>query len=224
MSYRSNAIVVSCLSLAMLVGAASTAEARHQPPARPGSAPGGLTYSEWAAEWWQFAIGTTASENVFVTEDCTLQPNDDVWFLAGDLFGAGPITRTCEMPEGTSLLVPISATFYGAFPDDPAEQQTEEYVRSQVTCEETVHEMSLYIDGVPVGHPQRFFEQSIVFDLVLEEGNLFGLPGGFTLSPSVDSGYYVFLEALEEGEHILEWYAETDCSVQDVTYFLTVTG
>ena len=194
--------------------------------APPQSRPHGKSYGEWAAEWWQWALGIPVSSNPLLDltgENCAVNQPDHVWFLAGT-FGGEPVTRECTIPTGRALLFPLINNAYFAFPNDPPETRTEEFIRAQVACAEDATLSLVEIDGVPVRDPGRYFEESVVFEVVLGEDNLFGAPAGFTLSPSVDAGYYLFLTPLTPGEHTIHWQVTSGCGFsQDITYHLTVS-
>jgi hypothetical protein len=195
--------------------------------APPQSKPHGRSYSEWAAEWWQWALTIPVSSNPVLDltgEDCAVNQPDHVWFLAGAFNGGEPVTRECTIPAGRALLFPLTNSAYVAFPDDPPETRTEEFIRAQVACAEGTTFSLVEIDGVPVRDPGRYFEESVVFEVVLQEDNLFGAPVGFTLSPSVDAGYYLLLTPLPPGEHTIHWQVTSGCGFsQDITYHLTVS-
>jgi hypothetical protein len=195
--------------------------------APPQSKPHGRSYSEWAAEWWRWVLTSPVSSNPVLDltgEHCAANQSDHVWFLAGAFNAGEPVTRECTIPTGHALLVPLINLAYFAFPEDPPETRTEEFIRAQVTCAEEATFSSVVIDGVPVQDPGRYFEQSVVFEVVLQEDNLFGAPAGFTLSPSVDAGYYLFLDPLPPGEHTIHWQVTSGCGFsQNITYHLTVS-
>jgi hypothetical protein len=194
------------------------------------SSPHGRSYAEWAAAWWQWALGNPATGNPLLDptgDACATGQSGHVWFLAGTL-ASDAVTRDCTIPQGTALLVPLINIAYFAFLNDPPETRTEEFIRSQVTCIEDAEFVLVEIDGRPVRDPTRYFERSVVFSVVLPEDNLFGatetqIPE-LTLSPSVDAGYYLFLHPLPPGEHTLRWQASSaECGfAQDITYDLTV--
>jgi hypothetical protein len=72
--------------------------------------------------------------------------------------------------------------------------------------------------------------KTLLFDVQLPTDNVFGLiidqVPELLLSPSADSGIYLFLHPLRPGKHALHWKASQTCpsgdSTQDVTYGLTV--
>jgi len=196
------------------------------------ASPHGRTYGEWAAAWWQWALEIPVSSNPVVDptgEHCAVNQQDHVWFLGG-AFGSGSVVRACTIPSGTALFFPIINTAYFAFITDPPETRTEEYLRAQVTCVESAEFGLIEIDGVPVDNPEGYLEQSVLFDVILPEDNVFGLGEDvipeLTLSPSVDQGFYLFLNPLPPGEHTLHWQAEAPAcgNSQDITYHLTVTS
>jgi len=234
--WRSLAFVIAVVAGIIMSGAIAPDLAlagRNNPRIAPiQSHPHGKTYSEWAAEWWQWALETPVSVNPILDETgefCAEGQTGHVWFLGGT-FGFSPVERECTVPSGTALFFPLINTGYGAFLNDPPEQRTEEFLRAQIDCEEPT-ELFAEIDGVEVNDPFQYFEQSPLFDVQLPEDNIFGLGPDvipeLLLSPSVDQGYYLFLAPLPPGEHVIYWRATwTDpiCeSTQEITYVLTVS-
>jgi hypothetical protein len=221
------------LFTAMAAVPASTAIARQPHIAPIQSHPHGQTYSEWAADWWQVALETPASVNPFTDaggENCDQGDMGNVWFLFGSLAPA-TIERSCEIPVGTALFFPLVNVFYGAFLNDPPETRTEEFIREQVECaEEAAPTLLFTFNGDPVPGLDRFFERSVIFDVQLPEDNILDLTEAVVpnleLSPSVDAGFYLFLQPLPPGSYELHWEGSTEaCSfpvAQDVTYHLTI--
>src|SRR5436309_11765843 len=79
----------------------------HPQPIAPTAKPYGLTYGQWSAKWWQWALALPLAGHPFL--GCPA-PSDDasqtgpVWFLAGS---------TCNgltVPAGKSLLFPLANT------------------------------------------------------------------------------------------------------------------
>lgn len=194
------------------------------------SKPHGKSYSQWAAAWWKWAAEAPASTNPVSDtsgQHCALGQAGQVWFLAGS-FSPAPVTRTCSVPRGKALFFPLLNKFYGAFLNDPPEQQTEAFVRSQVACMADATLSLVTIDGVAVSNPAQYREQSALFDVFLPEDNIFGASEAqipeLTLSPSADQGIYLFVLPLKPGAHTLRWQGTSAaCGFsQDITYHLTV--
>jgi len=210
--------------------AASSPEQRNNPGIAPiQSHPHGKSYSEWAATWWKWALQTPASENPLLDRGtCSVGQVGRVWFIGGFLFqspsGQASGERTCTVPTGTSLFFPLVNHGAFAFLSDPPEQRTEQFLRATAACDAT--RLTAEIDGVPVSDPDQYFEQSPLFEVHLPSDNVFGFTETdvpqLLLSPSVDSGYYLFLRPLEPGEHSIQWSAQCGANQQNFTYTITV--
>jgi hypothetical protein len=98
----------TCVAAILLLGAV-TASAQSF-IAAPESLPGGRSYAQWSAEWWQWAWSIPLATNpLFDTTgvDCAVnQPSSGkVWFLAGTTgFSA---VRDCTIPAGRMIFFPI---------------------------------------------------------------------------------------------------------------------
>ena len=77
------------------------------------------------------------------------------------------------------------------------------------------------IDGTTVRNPKQYVERSPLFKVTLPRDNQLGLDP-MLLSPSVDEGYYLFLEPLRAGTHSINWRATCGGYKQDVHYTLIV--
>jgi hypothetical protein len=78
--------------------------------APPGSNPHGLSYGEWNARWWQWAFSAQVPVNPVLDSTgthCAEGQTGQVWFLAGTFGGPGTTTRSCTVPLGQALLVPL---------------------------------------------------------------------------------------------------------------------
>ena len=232
-SSQTNCRVVGLLCVLALAGAPS-AFAGPGGTQNPGIAliqshPHGKSYAEWAASWWKWALGTPANVHPLINKGgCEVDQAGGVWFLAGNPFSTDPINRACTVVVGTALFFPVINLIYGAFLNDPLDTRTEAFLRAQVSCEPAT--ITASIDGVAVKVPTQYFETSPLFDVQLPADNLFGLGPDvipqLLLSPSVGSGYYLFLRPLEPGVHEIHWNAAQTYPSgplsQDVTYTFTV--
>jgi hypothetical protein len=215
------------------------------PPARatagkdnPGIVPidgqGETAYGQLAAAWWKWAVETPTPQSPLLDTtgaNCAVnQTQPGVWFLAGTL-GGGTFTRSCAVPSATFLFFPLANTFYGAFLTDPPSTRTDGFVRRQTKCVLGA-ELHAEIDGVPVVSSQQYNEQSPLFAIHLPTDNVFGVTAEevpeLTLDPSVDRGYYLYLDPLSPGTHTIHFSTAPGTSTctltQDVTYTLTVGG
>jgi hypothetical protein len=163
-------------------------------------------------------------------EKCMVGQRGADWFLAGT-FGVASATRSCSIPEGTSLFFPVIN--YVAFdtPNACGQDSTplpSSFYRSIIVdFIDGATNLSVRLDGQKIKKMHRI--KSEVFALALPQDNLFaaacgpygGLPAGI-YSPAVDDGIYVSLKPLAVGPHTLQIHSESPGFVLDVTYNLAV--
>jgi hypothetical protein len=214
--------------MSLFVGSAEAGSKAHIAPIQ--SKPHGKSYSQWAAAWWKWAAETPASVNPVsdtTGQHCAQGQSGQVWFLAGS-FTSAPVTRTCTVPKGKALFFPLLNKFYGAFLNDPPEQQAEAFLRSQVACIADAAFTQVTIDGGAVSNPRQYQEQSVLFDIFLPEDNIFGATEAdipeLKMTPNADRSFYLFVSPLKPGTHMLRWQGSSAaCGFsQDITYHLTV--
>lgn len=187
--------------------------------------PLGKSYSTHAANWWKWALAQPADKSPLLDTtgaNCAQGQSGAVWYLAGT-FTDQPVTRSCTIPGGKHLVFPIVNAAWFAFETDPAAEKTESFIRGQVEYIKNSTDLEVEIDGVAVQNETRQFVRSDIFSVTLPANNVFELPAGFKLSPSVDAGYYIVLTPLLGGQHTIHIHGETpDGFVQDLTYNLNV--
>jgi hypothetical protein len=167
------------------------------------------------ALWWQTVLSIPGDS----LDRCDLGTRDVV-FLAGTTGGAA--TRSCTIPAGTSILVPlinVECSTVEGNGDIPAELRA-----CARGFAEQFTDLSLTIDGVAVADLQRFRVHSPVFQFTAAPGNVFGIPAGTTRS--VADGYWVLIRPLSPGTHIISFGGAflPGGFTPSVTYTLTVTS
>lgn len=223
--FRFHRLAIAILvTLGVMASAQPASAARLVAPIK--SQPHGLSYGDWGARWYQWALGTPVSVNPVAGADCRGGQVAHVWFLHG-VFGAGEAERSCRIPAGTALFFPLINNAYAAFLNDPPETRTEAFVRSMATC--NADALSASIDGQPIEHPARYHvdaQETPLFEIQLPVDNILGLTEAdaqdLLLSPVAHSGYYLFLHPLSPGTHTIEWQASGACGAQDITYTIEV--
>lgn len=199
-------LVIRIIALALLALAIIPAHALAAQPGEvvpPNGTPYGHTYSEWAAQWWQWALGQPAATNPALDDtgaNCAQGQQGPVWYLAGS-FGSAPVKRTCTVPADRALLIPVVNLVYCAFAEDPPETRTEDFVRAQVAAVAEAKQLKASIDDVKVAKVASYYEQSTLFSVTLPFDNLFGLDEGSVVGPCVDAGYYLVIPPLSPGRH-----------------------
>lgn len=216
----SRAFCAVLISLALTVSSNATADS--------------ASFAKLSAQWWQWALSIPTPENPMedaTGDTCVVGQRGSIWFLAG-VFNGTTAERTCSVPEGKVLFFPIANSVNINVPNvcgQGADNVSVADLRA-ISAESinAITKITITVDGKPIKKPHRV--RSDVFDVALPENNVFdepcidlgGVPAGI-FSPAVDDGFYVRLEHLAVGDHILQFSAETATGViQNVTYHLTV--
>jgi hypothetical protein len=235
--------IVSLVVIALLLAAAGPALAGDSKP-KPipvHTNAYGQSYEEWATAWWQWVIGQGMIGHPlfdgtgiapFDTEGSTCDRGQagKVWFLAGT-FG-GDAERTCTIPNGKALFLPIlngGVDNVGPPIRDPLD--SEEVLRKDCLAFVTDPEvLALTIDGKKVAHLDAYQIEPTLFQYTAPDipDNIYRAFGfeyvGDVLPPgAVTCGYYVLLQPLSAGKHILVIEAENNGFSLHVTYNLTVS-
>jgi len=204
----------------------------------PNANPFGMSYGQWGAEWWKWALSVPFAVNPMNDQtgaNAAQGQSGRVWFLAGTFcvdINAGcalaTATRTCTVPAGKGIFFPIlnseCSTFEGngttyAELRDCARAAGD--IATGLACE---------VDGVSLGNLDAYRATSGLFTWgPLPDGNIleaFGLPNtvGAT-SAAAQDGFYIMLAPLKTGPHTIHFAGAFGSSFAlDVTYHLTVGG
>jgi hypothetical protein len=142
------------------------------------------------AQWWQTYMATPGDS----FSRCDLGV-DAVVFLAGTTGHAA--TRSCSIPAGRSLLVPlINAECSTLEGDGTTPAQLRACARGFA---DRFTGLVLKIDGRAVPDLRRLRVASPVFSFTAVPGNVFGVPSGTTRS--VADGYWALIRPLPPGTH-----------------------
>ena len=168
------------------------------------------------ALWWQTFLGSS-DPNSF--DRCDLGTGDVV-FLAGTTGGSA--TRSCTIPAGTSLLVPL---INGECSEIEGNGETPAELRQCADDQADLFGgLSLVIDGVAVSDLTRLRVHSQVFQFTAVEGNVFDIGPG--PSRSVADGYWALISPLAPGAHTISFGGTFDDGVftTHATYNITVAA
>jgi hypothetical protein len=196
----------------------------------PDSNPYNLTYGDWSAKWWQWALSIPANINPLLDqtgENCDVNQSGPVWFLAGTQ--GGPAERRCVVPEGMTIFFPI-INGYGSYAENPL-IKTESELRALIKSSfDQVRIVEATVDGVKLENLESHRVQSLLFNFTYPENNIGGVPPG--PSQAIAEGYWVMLHPLATGEHTIHFrggIVDPTATgainfVTDVIYHLTISN
>src|SRR6266571_8232099 len=236
---------IALIALVLLLQATPALAAKNPNPGvlPPNSHPFGKTYGEWNDGLWQWFFSVPASKSPGLATngalDCSVGQSGNVWFLAGPFLTSGSFTRSCTVPVGKALLIPLINSWVdnvcnnGQPPNPPpfTVDQLRAFAASGVIPPANLHAS---IDGNPVTNLESYRAISPVFSYTLlpSPDNLidaaFGvsLPGlcwpSLTVTPAVADGFYIMLTPLPAGSHRINFGGSGPGITLDVTYNLTV--
>lgn len=177
-----------------------------------------LLYNELSAKWWQWLLSIPAPVNP--NEDstganCAQGQSGPVWFLAGT-FGdiPTPVKRTCAVPPGKVLFVPILNTIFGAAagdcdPSNPGVPCNVSQLRAGAKMAiDNPMLLEVSIDGVSISNLSNYRVQSPAFNITLPEDDVLtklGIPHlhSGTFGPHVSDGFWVLIAPLSKGKHVI---------------------
>jgi hypothetical protein len=176
------------------------------------SRPYGLSYEEWATEWWRYFVAIPEANSPAADptgEKCSInQNNSHVWFLAGAF--QGKEVRTCEVPADKALIGVFIGIECNEKQDGPADTLTEcaqegpKYLRLA----------KLTIDGREVPNVEDYKVTSIPSNMSFPQGAVWGAPeGNYTL---VGSGVMPIIKPLAAGNHTITFQGIFDHPTNDV--------
>ena len=120
------------------------------------SKPYGVTYPDWTVKWWQWFLAIPQDDHPMNDEtgkNCGVnQDNPNVWYLTTT--GSGTVVRTCSIPAGKALLVPIAANecSYAEFPNLKSEAE----LRACAVSGDEVSAIQASIDGVEIKDIRKY--------------------------------------------------------------------
>lgn len=170
------------------------------------SKPYGSTYEDWTIRFWQWLLPIPADINPITDttgEQCGYRQNSTspIFFLA--FSGGGSAARTCDVPSGKAILVPINvvACFLSEL---PAAKTEDELHRCAEEDESSNPGLFLSVDEREFKDLHKYRVHSRAFDIMLPANPVGGAPGA---DRAVSDGYWVILEPLPPGKHSVHFKA-----------------
>jgi hypothetical protein len=237
------AVVGVAVALLMLSPAAvAQADTNPNPGIVPiNSQPGGMTYGQWSAAWWQYAYSLPNSDSPLFDATgghCAVaQPfvaQSKVFFLAAAVFG-GTQTESCTVPAGTMVFFPVlNAEVDNGCPVVSPPLTVADLASAAKSLIDPATNLHASIDGRAVQNISSYRVTSPAFSFTLPaasdnlctffagSASAAAAPGS-VVSPVVGDGYYLMLAPLSSGQHTITFGGEVPGFTLDVIYKLTVT-
>jgi hypothetical protein len=221
---RSSILGVGLLAAALTAFGASDAWAQGNSNPRvapPNSRPHGMSYTDWAEKWWEWAFSIPADQNPNLDHDgrfFDVGQSGSVFFVPGN-FG-GTDVRTVTLPAGKALLI-VGASVLGILGlDAPTEAELRTGVEQAYAG---LAKVQVEVDGMALKDLPRYTVLTPLFSFTLPDNNIAGLPAGEY--QGIAEGIFLLLEPLPVGEHVIHVLNEFPAFsvTTDVTTIITVS-
>lgn len=180
----------------------------------PDSKPYGLTYDEHAQNFWKWLLSIPASDSPMDDtkgDKCTVgqtDTNSSVFYLGP---GEGKIERTCTVPAGKGLLVPVMEVEQSdkEIPGASVEILTDAAKKDQ----DSVNSLYLKIDNEEYTYDDLLkyrIQPTEPFQVIFPDNGIFGVAEGGP-SQVVADGWYIITEPLAPGNHTVHFRSSLSC-------------
>ena len=196
---------------------------------QPNSSAYGTPYAEWLGKWWSWWLSIPNDQHPGVDynpEKCSANQNGSVWMLPDVVAkGDAPYTKvdfSCRVHEGKAILFPVSTGScwlnspefdhikdkVSARPDVDAELK-----KCAVEPQDKTDIFYVNVDGVDI-KDQLARATTSFYNVTSPDDPVTDLFAGTKsgTSRAIADGYFLFLQPLSKGEHLLEFSVEDDIS------------
>jgi len=136
----------------------------------------GATLGEWMARWWQwtFSFSKDTSPSLDATGVlCGSGQSGPVFFLPVNYLG-GHITRTCIVPAGMAIYVPVGEANCSTIEPPPFYGRNEKELQACATAvADTITDVTVSINGEPVPDLEPYRVSSPLFPLTFPANHVF---------------------------------------------------
>ncbi len=206
-----------CFSLGIALSAVAAAPPASSVIVDPEDLVLDLPQAEWSQAYLQWIAAFPRGSSPIADASgalCAARQQGEVWFLATS-DGTAPVVRTCAVPAGKSLFVPIVSTMERSGNKEPDCGSMARIAAEHLT--QHVSQLTMTVDGVPVDNLASHRQAT---------GGCF--PLGLRQTPrlaaatTVADGFYVMLKPLAPGLHTIAVGAKFDSASLSTTYRLDV--
>jgi len=203
-------LFVTLSSLATFQANATTSVNIFPPEVKPYN----LTYAEHAQNFWKWLLPIPADQSPMEDpsgEKCTNgqeNSNSSVFYLAHN--SGGRSERTCEVPAGKGLLIPVMEVEWNDLETPGA--SIEELHTSATKDQDSVNSLYLKLNDKEYQYDDllKFRTHTEDFDVTFPDNGIYGvMEGGPT--KAVADGFYILTEPLTAGNHTVHFKSSLLC-------------
>ena len=190
----------------------------------PGGKPYGLTYADHIKNFWKWTLGIPAKGNPMndpTGEKCAIGQNasSPVFYL--ELNNGGMSQRTCKVPAGKALFIPVMTVEESDKESPGASDQ--DLSKSATTDQDSTNSLYLKIGDKEYNYQDllKYRVHTDAYNLNFANNGIFGIiQGGPTRD--VADGFFVMTEPLAKGTYFIHYKSSCCLSAspfaQDITY------
>jgi hypothetical protein len=195
----------------------------------PNSTPYDLTYEQHIQNFWKWIISLPKDRNPWQDETGKMCANDQselnskVFYLSGN--GGGRSERTCEVPAGKGLLIPVMVVEISD--KEVPGKSAEELKKIAKKDQDSVTSLYLKLNDKEYKPEdiRKYRKSTGDFGVVYPKNAIFGATEG--PSTAVADGHYIVTQPLSKGNHTIHYKSSlicpgTDCLqpnfAQDIKY------
>lgn len=202
---RIRTVLVAAMALLLITTTIAGAHGGANPGVLPpNSRVQGLTYGEWSARWWQYVFSIPTPQNPLTSgTGAVIQRVGNVELVVVNSTMDEPIQL--QAPLGTILYLELLVAECSTLEEPPFYGGNEQELRA---CAHAFvpTDMEASIDGVEIWNPSQYISTSPLYEFVVPEDNILGVPAG-TTGESVSFGAFLMLAPLNPGKHTIHTHA-----------------
>lgn len=183
----------------------------------PDSNPYGLSYQEHTKNFWKWILSFPIDKNPWedaVGSNCDngqSKTNSSIFYLSGN--GGGKTERTCIVPAGKGLFIPISQVEVSD--KEVPNSSPDDLIRIAKNDQDSVTSLYLSINNKEFDRPElsKYRVNTGIFEVLFPKDAIFGVTEG--PSKVVGDGYYIITEPLEKGNYTIQYKSSLICTKID---------
>jgi hypothetical protein len=198
----------------------------------PENKPYGLSYEEHVKNFWKWVLSIPADKGLWDTadkgENCHVgqSPNSPIFYITGN--DGGRSTRTCHVPAGKALFIPVSPMEASDKESGNAGKSVEYLTKVAKDDQDSIKSLYLRIDD-KIYHLTDLAKYRIhtgAFEVYFPRNAIMGVSTEGSAKAAAD-GYYVITEPLTSGTHTIQYKSSLICTealctdpsyASDITY------